>query len=522
MDNVLLKEYEVALDLKRPIPMRSFEVVEGDTGNRITATLTDGGEAVDLTGYYVMAVFSTTAGISVQSPEGGNLTVSGNTVVMDLSPDSFAPGLVECELQIYSSASGEPTGVTDSDVLVTTARFNFTCRRAILNGESINACPQFPLLTQTLAGIEQAEEQRQTNEAARQSNEDLRSAAETARQTAEAARQTSETARQAAEAVRQENEAARQTAEAARDTAETARDTAESARASAETARETAETARASAETARASAETGRQTAETARASAETARNTAETARASAETARAAAETARVTAENGRVSAETQRAADFSEMMASAGAITGSGAPTSSTVGAPGKIYLDLTTLRAYVCCGETGGFDQREYVWEPISYRREWKPIKTVTLTEDTRTVEFKKDANGNNFSYDELRLTIRGAMTGGSAVRLYFNTELMRGMSFSSFTGVNVSDMTKCMAQLYCRKPFDNFARVDKGNGGDGSGDGISIAKNVMTAYLWVDGITKYTRFCVEGQSTSVKFKTGTVFTLEGRDLD
>ena len=51
-----LKEFSVSIDLKKPKSVRPFEVVDGDTGNRITLTLYDGGTPVDMTGIRVMAV----------------------------------------------------------------------------------------------------------------------------------------------------------------------------------------------------------------------------------------------------------------------------------------------------------------------------------------------------------------------------------------------------------------------------------------------------------------------------------
>ncbi|HWS30538.1 MAG TPA: hypothetical protein VN512_10580 [Clostridia bacterium] len=52
------KRFSVALDIKRAVSNRAFEVVEGDNGNIISVTLTDDGEAVDLTGCRLLAVFS--------------------------------------------------------------------------------------------------------------------------------------------------------------------------------------------------------------------------------------------------------------------------------------------------------------------------------------------------------------------------------------------------------------------------------------------------------------------------------
>ena len=60
---MVTKIFEIAVDLKRPPSNREFELVEGDTGNVFHITLTDGGEAVDLTGCRVVAVFAKTGSV---------------------------------------------------------------------------------------------------------------------------------------------------------------------------------------------------------------------------------------------------------------------------------------------------------------------------------------------------------------------------------------------------------------------------------------------------------------------------
>lgn len=512
-DNVLLKEYEIALDLKRPIPMRPFEVVEGDTGNRFTITVTDDGEPVTLDDYYVLAVFSNTLGIAVQSREGGNLSVDGSKVTLDLSPDSIAPGLVECELQIFSSTQGNPSGVSANDVLVTTARFNFSCRRAILCGDSINASPQFPLLSQTIAEIEEAE-------AGRTECENARAAAEEERQTAEEARAAAEQARAAAENMRASAESARLAAEEERIATFALIQAAEGEFAAAEEERAASEEDREEAETARASAETARANGETARATAETARATAETARANGETARANAESARVTAENARAAAESARATDFAAMMASAGAMTGSAEPTEATAAGAGRLYYASDTGTVFVCLGMSSG--TREYDWRPISYNRPWHVIKTVTLDADATSITIDKNASGASFLFDELRLTMLGTMTGSAGVKAYLNGETASSIYFATFTNLNASNASGCVALLKVEERMGDVAVVKKYYGGNSDGSGLSISKGSQTGFLRMTGLNGYSAIKLECSSSSGRFPSGTVFTLEGRKKD
>ena len=319
----IYKTFDVALELKQTSTNAPFYVIEGDNGNKIRITVTDGGSAVDLTGCRVIAVFSKSNGTSMQdsAEAGGGVTIGGtynNEVTVALRPASIAPGQVECELQIYSDEN--------KTTLVTTAKFNFECQRAIFNEDTAMATNEYPLLVSLISvcnGIVAAEELRVTAEASRVSAESARAAAEasrvsaeSARAAAEASRVSAESARAAAEASRVSAEGERAAAEASRVSAEQARASAESGRASAESARANAESSRATAEQGRVTAEQSRVTAETARASTEAARETAESERETAETARTSAETSRATAEQGRVSAENTRVSQEQERQA--------------------------------------------------------------------------------------------------------------------------------------------------------------------------------------------------------------
>ncbi|MBQ4610185.1 MAG: collagen-like protein, partial [Clostridia bacterium] len=138
------KVFDVALDIKRPSSHNDFTVISGDTGNRIHITLTDGDDAVDISQCRVIAAFSRPDGSTSLQDSGmqdGGVTIgggSGNEIDISLFPSSFSPGMVECELQIYSDAA--------LSTLVTTARFNFSCRKAIINEDTLQASPEYPLL----------------------------------------------------------------------------------------------------------------------------------------------------------------------------------------------------------------------------------------------------------------------------------------------------------------------------------------------------------------------------------------
>lgn len=202
------KTFDIALDISRSISNREFTVVEGDTGNTLVITLTDDGEPVDLGDCRVMAVFSKSDGETVSQDSGtsGNgVTIGGtdsNEITIDLFSSSFAPGMVECEIEVYSG--------TDNKTLVTSAKFNFKCRRSILNGDTVAAVPQYPLLVSLLTSVQSLEaaagELIASAAAALRDieavtgNEADRIAAETARAAAEAARASAEETRLSLEA----------------------------------------------------------------------------------------------------------------------------------------------------------------------------------------------------------------------------------------------------------------------------------------------------------------------------------
>ena len=175
------KVFDVDLDIKRPSSHRDFTVVNGDNGNRINVTLMDGDSPVDLTGCRIIAAFSRADGSTSLQDSGvqnGGITISpddASKVAIDLFPASFSPGVVECELQVYSDAS--------LSTLVTTARFNFICREAIVNSSTVQAAAEYPLLkamqdglTSLKASLDELMESAKAAEEGRQTAENSREA----------------------------------------------------------------------------------------------------------------------------------------------------------------------------------------------------------------------------------------------------------------------------------------------------------------------------------------------------------
>ncbi len=154
MAGTVKKRFSIGLDIADSGANREFTVVEGDSGNVLSILLSDGGDPVDLSGCRVVAVFSQSGGTFCQDSaiENGGVTLCGalnNQVDIELFAGSVAQGMVECELQIYSDV--------DFSTLVTTAKFNFACRRAIMDEDTITASPQFPMLSGLIERVETLE-----------------------------------------------------------------------------------------------------------------------------------------------------------------------------------------------------------------------------------------------------------------------------------------------------------------------------------------------------------------------------
>lgn len=217
---MVTKVFNIALDIKKAVDNDKFTIVEGDTGNYVHITLTDSGTPVPLSGCRVLAVFSKTNGTSMQdsAEADGGVTIDTertNEITIHLFPSSFALGLVECEIQVYSGPNNE--------VLVTTAKFNFDCRLGIFNAGTAQATNEYPLLVGLINRVGVLEETYTDNEAARAEAEGARADAETARARAEQDRAEAEQGRADAEDARANAERDRAAAEQGRAEAEQGR-----------------------------------------------------------------------------------------------------------------------------------------------------------------------------------------------------------------------------------------------------------------------------------------------------------
>ena len=148
------KRFNISLDVKNSSSNRPIEVVEGDNGNEIRVVLTDEGKPVDLSGCRVLAIFSKSDGRTAEQDSAGHGILmeeeSEGSFTIELYTGSFSPGLVECEIQVLS---GE-----EHTTLITSAKFNFSCRRSIMNGDTVQATDEYPVLVELIDRVNKAEE----------------------------------------------------------------------------------------------------------------------------------------------------------------------------------------------------------------------------------------------------------------------------------------------------------------------------------------------------------------------------
>ena len=135
-----VKTYALAIDMVRTIGQPPFEVVWGDTGNVLHITLTNDGAPVNLADRYVCVVFRSGGGTALQDHTNGLslLDAAAGVFSLRLLPQSYDAGDVSADIQVYSGENRE--------TLITSRRFTFRCRNALLNDRTMQANGTYPPL----------------------------------------------------------------------------------------------------------------------------------------------------------------------------------------------------------------------------------------------------------------------------------------------------------------------------------------------------------------------------------------
>ncbi|GEM_PF-2071394 len=135
------KDYTITLDMLRTLPFRPFEVVEGDTGNVLHITLLNNGDPMDISECNVCIAFASSAGFAMQDETSGiEKTAETGTFDVSLLPTAYGAGNVSADVQIYSG--------TDRASLITSTRFDFRCRKSLIDGETVRASSAYPPLVE--------------------------------------------------------------------------------------------------------------------------------------------------------------------------------------------------------------------------------------------------------------------------------------------------------------------------------------------------------------------------------------
>ena len=144
------KTFSLAIDMVRTIGQPPFEVVWGDTGNLLEVTLTNDGVPIELHGAYVCVVFRSCIGTALQDETNGlTLGERAGEFTLRLLPESYGAGEVSADIQVYT---GE-----DRATLITSRRFTFRCKNALLNDKTMQANGTYPpLISATHAATEAA------------------------------------------------------------------------------------------------------------------------------------------------------------------------------------------------------------------------------------------------------------------------------------------------------------------------------------------------------------------------------
>lgn len=142
------KVFSICLDMRQSLPFHPFEVTEGDTGNVLHVTLQNEGEPLLLNDCKVVVVLASSMGFAMQDETSGvTIGEAAGTFTVLLDPNNYGSGNVSVDVQVYSGP--------DKTVLVTSTRFDFRCRRALVSEEIIRANAAYPPL---LAAAREARE----------------------------------------------------------------------------------------------------------------------------------------------------------------------------------------------------------------------------------------------------------------------------------------------------------------------------------------------------------------------------
>lgn len=149
----IYKDYVIKLDTMRTPKIALQNIVAGETGNRLTVTLTNGLATVSLNAstHRVCLRIDSALGTRRQdsSVEDSGISFSNGNVIILLSREAYTVGLNRCRLEIFSTES------ETNDTLICSAEFQFT---AAGNATGENAGKVYPSLIEAENACREATE----------------------------------------------------------------------------------------------------------------------------------------------------------------------------------------------------------------------------------------------------------------------------------------------------------------------------------------------------------------------------
>ena len=137
----LFKNYVITLDTMRTPNIALQNIVAGETGCKLTVTLTNNGSSVSMNGtdHRVCLRVDSSKGTRRQdsSLTGSGISFNNGKAIIKLSRDSYTSGRNRACLEIYS------TETTANDTLICSAEFTFTAK---CNESGENAGAVYPSL----------------------------------------------------------------------------------------------------------------------------------------------------------------------------------------------------------------------------------------------------------------------------------------------------------------------------------------------------------------------------------------
>lgn len=140
-----LKEFNILLDIKKHNKTDYFEVVQGDlNSNILNIALVDGLNPYNLAGTNVEIVFSKPDGTTVQQTDIIIINATQGRIQCTLKTNTIAsPGKVIAEVRVL-----------EGEILLTSARFDFFVRKALITDDTIESTNEFPILNQLITTTE--------------------------------------------------------------------------------------------------------------------------------------------------------------------------------------------------------------------------------------------------------------------------------------------------------------------------------------------------------------------------------